>query len=57
MEKKELKNNINYIQKFNYHTHTKRCGHADNEKILKYAEYIKTAIEKKIPDINILAKI
>lgn len=57
MEEKELKNNINYIQKFNYHTHTKRCGHADDEKILKYAEYIKTAIEKKIPDINILAKI
>ena len=43
------------MQKFNYHTHTYRCGHADNnmsdEDLLKYAEYIKIAMENKIPDI------
>ena len=83
------------MQKFNYHTHTRRCGHADNnmtdedfvklfiqkgftkiaftdhcpekeeidhrknmrrqkftnEDALKYAKYIKIAIEKNIPDI------
>ena len=29
----------------------RKSDYADDEKILKYAEYVKTAIEKKIPDI------
>lgn len=44
MEEKELKNNINYIQKFNYHTHTKRCGHADNN--MTDDDYVKLLIKK-----------
>ena len=47
------------MQKFNYHTHTYRCGHADNnmmdeeyvKELIKYANYIKKAIELNIPDI------
>ncbi len=43
------------MQKFNYHTHTSRCGHADldftEEDLIRYAEYIEQAMQLNIPNI------
>lgn len=32
------------MQKFNYHTHTKRCGHADNNMVDE--DFVKLLIKK-----------
>ena len=34
------------MQKFNYHTHTKRCGHAD--KNMSDEDYVRAFIKKRI---------
>lgn len=44
MEVEKVKTNTKYIQKFNYHTHTKRCGHADNN--MTDEDFVKLFIKK-----------
>ena len=37
------------MQKFNYHTHTRRCGHADNN--MSDEDFVKEFIKKGLLDL------